>query len=48
MPDNISIENIETLGFQLVHALVDQLDGTINVNNQNGTEYLLKFEQAKA
>ena len=48
MPDNISIENIETLGFQLVHALVDQLDGTINVNNKNGTEYLIKFEQVKA
>lgn len=47
MPDNISIDNTETLGFQLVHALVDQLDGTINVNNKNGTEYLIKFEQVK-
>ena len=48
MPDNINIENTETLGFQLVHALVDQLDGTIDVNNKNGTEYLIKFEQVKA
>ncbi len=48
MPDNIKIENTETLGFQLVHALVDQLDGTIEVNNKNGTEYLIKFEQVKA
>jgi len=48
MPDDINIENTETLGFQLVHALVDQLDGIIAVNNKNGTEYLIKFEQEKA
>ena len=48
MPDDINIENTETLGFQLVHALVDQLDGIITVNNKNGTEYLIKFEQEKA
>ena len=48
MPDDINIDNTETLGFQLVHALVDQLDGTIEVNNKNGTEYLIKFEQVNA
>lgn len=48
MPDEINIEDTETLGFQLVHALVDQLDGIIVVNNKNGTEYLIKFEQVKA
>ena len=48
MPDDINIENTETLGFQLVHALVDQLDGIIVVNNKNGTEYLIKFEQVNA
>ena len=47
MPNEINIKNTETLGFQLVHALVDQLDGIIVVNNKNGTEYLIKFEQVK-
>ena len=47
MPDNISINNTETLGFQLVHALVDQLDGTIRLNNKQGTEYFINFEKVK-
>jgi len=47
VPDNIDVDNTESLGFQLVHALVDQLDGTISLNNKKGTEYLINFEQVK-
>jgi PAS domain S-box-containing protein len=48
MPENINTNNIETLGFQLVHALVDQLEGTIKLNRSNGTNYLISFEPVKA
>lgn len=48
IPKDIDINNTETLGFQLVQALVDQLDGKMNLNSKKGTEYLIKFEQVKA
>jgi len=34
----------ETLGFQLISALVEQLDGDIEVKSQKGTKYLIKFD----
>ncbi len=39
----IDIENPETLGIQLVSALVDQLDGKCELKNANGTEFTMKF-----
>ncbi len=43
IPKNIDIENPETLGIQLVSALVDQLDGELELKNANGTEFTMKF-----
>lgn len=37
----------DTLGLQLVITLIEQLDGEFRVNIQNGTEYLIKFENIK-
>ena len=37
----------DTLGLQLVVTLVEQLDGEINVDIQNGTKYLIKFDNTK-
>ncbi len=37
----------ETLGLQLVETLVEQLDGEITVENENGTKYFIKFENTK-
>lgn len=34
----------ETLGFDLVHALVDQLNGTIEVISRKGTQVTIHFE----
>ncbi len=39
--------NSDTLGLQLVVTLVEQLDGKLDVNSANGTEYLVKFENIK-
>lgn len=39
--------NSDTLGLQLVVTLVEQLDGKLIVNSENGTEYLVKFENIK-
>jgi len=32
-----------TLGFELISILVEQLNGTLEINNSNGTEYKLNF-----
>jgi PAS domain S-box-containing protein len=48
MPKDINTNSTGTLGFQLVHALVDQLDAQIRLDRSNGTNYLINFEQIKA
>lgn len=40
---NINVENSDTLGLQLVNLLVDQLDGTIELKRDKGTEFIIKF-----
>lgn len=42
-PENIDFKNTESLGLQLVISLVKQLDGEISLNNNSGTEFLIKF-----
>jgi two-component sensor histidine kinase/CheY-like chemotaxis protein len=43
VPENLEIEDIESLGFQLVTSLVDQLDGELELKRNNGTEFTMKF-----
>jgi two-component sensor histidine kinase len=43
IPENLDIENPDTLGLQLVTTLVDQLDGKIKVKRDNGTEFIIRF-----
>jgi PAS domain S-box-containing protein len=45
-PDNIDFKNTESLGLQLVMSLVKQLDGEMSLNNNVGTEFLIKFNKA--
>lgn len=43
IPDNINLENSDTLGLQLVSILVDQLDAKIKVRRDQGTEFTIWF-----
>ena len=43
IPDNFDIKNLDSLGFQLVASLVDQLDGEFELKRNNGTEFTMKF-----
>jgi len=45
LPTSIELGVSDTLGFQLVHALVDQLDANITIDRKKGTKYLITFEQ---
>jgi len=43
IPEDLDIRNTESLGLQLVVALVDQLDGTIELDRSSGTAFKIKF-----
>jgi two-component sensor histidine kinase len=44
-PEDLDFKNTESLGLQLVDLLVDQVDGTIELNRKNGTEFKIEFEE---
>ncbi|AKB31615.1 sensory transduction histidine kinase [Methanosarcina siciliae HI350] len=43
IPEGFNLENPDTLGIQLVTALVDQLDGRLEMKNGSGTEFIIRF-----
>ncbi|HEY3362700.1 MAG TPA: sensor histidine kinase [Methanosarcina sp.] len=43
MPEDLSIEDLDSLGLQLVTSLVDQLDGELQLKKDNGAEFTIKF-----
>lgn len=47
LPFNFHEKKTETLGLQLVETLIEQLDGELDVQNENGTRYFIKFENIK-
>jgi two-component sensor histidine kinase/CheY-like chemotaxis protein len=45
LPEQMDFKQTETLGLQLVNKLAEQLDGTIDFNNINGTEFKINFAE---
>jgi PAS domain S-box-containing protein len=43
IPEDLDIENLDSLGLQLVTTLVDQLDGELEMKRNNGTEFIIRF-----
>ncbi|MDR7665366.1 histidine kinase dimerization/phosphoacceptor domain -containing protein [Methanosarcina sp. Z-7115] len=43
IPEKIDIEDLESLGLQLVTTLIDQLDGELELKRNNGTEFTVRF-----
>jgi PAS domain S-box-containing protein len=43
MPENLNSESSDSLGLQLVSILVDQLNGKLELNRNNGTEFTIRF-----
>lgn len=41
--ENLDIEELDSLGLQLVTFLVDQLDGELELKKGNGTEFIIRF-----
>jgi len=45
LPENLDFRNTNSLGLQLVNELVKQIDGTIEFNNDGGTEFKIIFKE---
>lgn len=45
LPADIEPENAETLGLQLVHTLVNQLDGSLKIDRIRGTKFTITFQE---
>ena len=43
IPANLDIEELDSLGLQLVTSLVTQLDGELEIKRNNGTEFIIRF-----
>ena len=43
IPEDLDIEDLDSLGLQLVTSLVDQLDGELELKRNNGTEFTIRF-----
>ena len=43
IPENFEIESLNSLGFQLVASLVDQLDGEFVLKRDNGMKFTMRF-----
>jgi two-component sensor histidine kinase len=43
-PEDLDFRNTESLGLNLVVNLVNQLDGTIELNRDKGTEFVIRFK----
>jgi len=46
-PNDLDFNNTESLGLELVNLLVNQLDGIINLERKEGTEFIIKFKELK-
>jgi PAS domain S-box-containing protein len=46
-PEGLDFRSGETLGMQIVQLLVDQLDGTIEILRERGTEFRISFQELK-
>ncbi len=43
LPDGFQLDKTETLGLQLVNRLVRQIEGTVELAESKGTEFIIKF-----
>ena len=45
VPDTIDYKNTESLGMQIITNLTEQIDGNIELNNENGTTFKISFKE---
>jgi two-component sensor histidine kinase len=45
MPENINFKEYNSLGLQIINNLVNQIEGTIELNNDVGTQFRILFNE---
>lgn len=45
LPEDFSVKNLSSLGLSLVDMLVNQLDGKLEIRNNNGSEFQIVFKK---
>ena len=45
LPHNFDFEKPDSMGMELIHSLVEQLDGTVEIKNESGTQYNINFTE---
>ncbi len=45
IPESVSLDNINSLGMQLISSMNQQLSGTMELNTENGTRYVIRFPE---
>jgi len=48
LPNNFSFDTSNSLGFEIIMSLVDQLNGNINFENNNGAKFTLEFKHSRS
>ena len=43
LPENFQFETAESLGLKIIHTLVRQIDGAIEIKLEEGTEFIITF-----
>ena len=46
-PDDVDMDNTDSLGLQLINSLTNQIDGDIILNRTNGTSFTIKFSETE-
>ncbi|MCH7959427.1 MAG: hypothetical protein IID08_04825 [Candidatus Hydrogenedentes bacterium] len=47
LPKDLDFRDTESLGLQIVITLIEQLDGEIELDSENGATFTIKFEGSK-
>lgn len=47
LPQNYNKNKSNSIGFDLIYGLSEQLDGNVTINTSNGTEFIIKFKNIK-
>jgi PAS domain S-box-containing protein len=47
IPEGLDLKTVESLGLLLVNSLINQINGTIEIENKNGAIFRLKFKEIK-
>lgn len=47
LPEELEFNNTESLDLLLVNSLVNQIDGSITLDNTHGTEFKIIFKELK-